>query len=223
MFCCTISFPIIPHAQHWMQVSQMVQLHPTKGFSSLLSWSQEYFLSIASRSLGWISSVVSGHCCNSPVYQHRFLSLLLLLAWICHYFISRSLIAVLWRNGEENDSIPLTLWAWLWEGGEASWNLCSDLKGCDQFGTQSTSMFFSPRFTIQQLWKGKDFKWSKFSASSSPCVISSDCLVSLPMLELLELRPDSLTWTKACAHQTAKQCLKYEPSTTQKLENPAHT
>lgn len=53
--------------------------------------------------------------------------------------------------------------------------------------------------------EGKDFKWSKFSASSSLCVISTDCLVSFPMLELLELRPDSLTWTKAWAWPTKLQ------------------
>lgn len=130
MFCCTSSFPIIPRAQHWMQVSQMVQLHPTKGFlPSFFFFSEPGIFSLNSkkktRSLGWNwLSCVKSLLQLSPVYQHRFLLLLLLLVWICQYFISRSLICVFWGGKWENDSVPLTLWAWLWEGGEAPRNLC---------------------------------------------------------------------------------------------------
>lgn len=43
----------------------------------------------------------------------------------------------------------------------------------------------------------KDFKWSKFSASSSPSTIISDCLVFFPVLELLE---SAMTWQHHLQH-----------------------
>lgn len=43
----------------------------------------------------------------------------------------------------------------------------------------------------------KDFNWSKFSASSSPSTIISDCLVFFPVLELLE---SAMTWQHHLQH-----------------------